>query len=79
MAVEGESMAEARVLRWPQVQRLVGLSKSTVWRMEREGNFPRRRQLAVRAVGWDARELEKWVETRKKGALAQPEELRHGG
>ncbi len=79
MAAESEAQAETRVLRWPQVKRLVGLSKSTVWRMERGGKFPRRRQLAVRAVGWDAREVEKWMETRRKGAMAQPAELRHGG
>lgn len=77
MAASSEPMAETRVLRWPQVQRLVGLSKSTVWRMERDGNFPRRRQLAVRAVGWDAREVENWMDTRKKGGMAQPKELRH--
>ncbi len=79
MARGSEGQAETRVLRWPQVKRLVGLSKSTVWRMERGGSFPRRRQLAVRAVGWDASEIEKWMETRKKGALAQPQELHRGG
>ena len=39
-------------LRLPEVLRLVGLCKSTVYRLEAAGLFPRRRKIGPRAVGW---------------------------
>lgn len=59
-----------RLLRWSQVQQMVGLSKSTIWRMEREGQFPRRRLIGQRAVGWYTDEVQKWL------SKARPETVR---
>lgn len=53
--------AEA-VIRWPMLKELISLSKSTVWRLEREGRFPRRRRLGMRAVGWLASEVQEWMQ-----------------
>ena len=50
-----------KFLREPQVARLTGLSKSTRWRLERLGVFPKRRQLSMKAVGWLASEIEDWI------------------
>lgn len=51
-------------LRWPTVQEVSGLSRPTVWRMERDNRFPRRRQLSANSVGWLKSEVDAWVETR---------------
>lgn len=51
-------------LREPQVFNLTKLSKSTRWRLERAGKFPRRRQLSKKAVGWLSYEVDEWVKSR---------------
>ena len=53
-----------QILREPQVSVLTGLSRSTRWRLEREGKFPQKRQLSAKSVGWLASEVEEWVRTR---------------
>lgn len=55
---------QCQILREPQVSVLTGLSKSTRWRLEREGKFPQKRQLSAKSVGWLASEVEEWVRTR---------------
>jgi len=53
-------------LREPQVNSLTGLSKSTRWRLERAGRFPRRRRLSTRSVGWLTKEIYDWLLSRKE-------------
>ncbi|EKE00852.1 MAG: phage transcriptional regulator, AlpA [uncultured bacterium] len=53
-----------KFLREPQVSALTGLSKSTRWRLEKDGRFPRKRQLSAKSVGWLAPEIEEWIQTR---------------
>jgi prophage regulatory protein len=53
-----------KFLREPQVYALTGLSKSTRWRLEKEGRFPKKRQLSAKSVGWLAQEIEEWIQTR---------------
>jgi len=50
-----------KYLREAQVAALTGLSKSTRWRLEKLGAFPKRRQLSMKAVDWLASEIEDWA------------------
>lgn len=50
-----------RLLRLPQVRQVVGLSRSEIYRLVALNQFPRNVRLGVRAVGWDADEVEAWV------------------
>lgn len=52
------------VWRWPTVQQVSGLSRTTAWRLEKEGKFPCRRQLSANAVGWLKTEVEAWILSR---------------
>jgi len=52
------------ILRFPEVKALSGLSRSTIWRLEREGLFPRRVQLSPNAVGWKKSDISQWLESR---------------
>lgn len=52
------------VWRWPTVQHVSGLSRTTAWRLERNGDFPRRRKISANAVGWLKSEIEAWVLSR---------------
>lgn len=44
---------------------ITGLSKTTCWRLERSGDFPKRIQLSAGAVGYRTSELLAWVESRQ--------------
>ena len=47
-----------------QAAQFVSLSVSTLEKLLREGQFPRRRLLAGRRTGYLVRELEEWLESR---------------
>ncbi len=61
-------------LRWPRVRQFTGLSRSTVWRLEKNGQFPARRKLSANSVGWSLIELQAWMQSRSAAtALAASE------
>ena len=49
------------IIRSDGVQKLTGLSRSTLWRLERSKRFPRRFQVGDRAVGWLDSEVQDWI------------------
>jgi len=49
-------------LNWKQVQVLTGgKSRSTIWRWEKTGIFPRRRQLGPNSVAWLESDIQSWM------------------
>jgi len=52
------------ILRFPELRAMCGLSRSTIWRLEREGSFPKRVQLSPNAVGWSRNSVSQWLESR---------------
>jgi prophage regulatory protein len=60
-----------KILREPEVAAMTGTSRTTRWRLERRGLFPRRRLIADRAIGWFLEEIEAWMRDRPSlGALS---------
>lgn len=57
--------AKADILCRAEVTRMIGLSSSTLWRMEHDGRFPARIQLGPRRVGWRRAEVEAWLAERR--------------
>jgi prophage regulatory protein len=53
-----------RFIREPECREITGLSRSTRWRLERNGKFPRRRRISVGTTGWLASEIAFWVRER---------------
>ncbi|MDP7559825.1 MAG: AlpA family phage regulatory protein [Planctomycetota bacterium] len=53
-----------RLLRLPDVLARVPYSRSHLWRMEREGTFPRRIKLGANRVAWAADEIQEWITSR---------------
>lgn len=53
-----------RLLRPRVVCERTGLSRSTLWRLERRGAFPRHRQISTNAVGWLEEEVNAWIRAR---------------
>ena len=50
-----------RFLRFKEVGLMRGLSRTTIWRMQREGKFPARRHIGPNAVRWLAEDVEEWI------------------
>ncbi len=53
-----------KILRAPEVVARVGLSRVSIWRREKAGEFPARRRLGPNAVGWVEAEITAWIEAR---------------
>ena len=53
-----------RFIRFAGVRDRTGLSRSTIWRLERRGVFPKHRRLSANAVGWLEPEIDEWVRSR---------------
>ncbi|MBL3703214.1 AlpA family phage regulatory protein [Sulfitobacter sp. BDSS02] len=53
-----------RILRRPEVEHLVGLSRSTLYAMILDGSFPKPVKLSKRAVGWPETVVRDWLASR---------------
>lgn len=53
-----------RFVREAERRALTGLSRTTVWRLERQGLFPKRRRVAKNAVAWLETEIRQWMASR---------------
>jgi prophage regulatory protein len=58
-----------RILRSKEVCARCGLSRVTIWRMERAGRFPKRRYLTTQLVGWLEHEIDDWILSRSHRRL----------
>ncbi len=55
-----------RAMRFGEVRGITGLSRTTVWRLERAGKFPPRRRLSTSSVGWIDTEVLDWLGSREQ-------------
>jgi prophage regulatory protein len=60
-----------RIIREANCRAITGLSRSTRYRLEKLGQFPRRRQLSPNTIGWVLAEIEEWAGSRRSTA-SQP-------
>jgi prophage regulatory protein len=58
-------MTVDKYLRIKQVAELVGLSRATIYNMEKAGTFPKKTPLGERAVAWRESEITAWMESRQ--------------
>ena len=60
-----------KIIRLPEVQEMVGLSRPSIYRRISTGDFPATISLGDRAVGWLQSDIELWLDKRiaaSKGA-----------
>ena len=50
-----------KLLRFPMVRERTGLSRSTIWRLERQGDFPKHRRISANVVAWVEEEVMNWI------------------
>ncbi|PLW82521.1 hypothetical protein CWI75_12285 [Kineobactrum sediminis] len=59
------SHQQDRLLRWPEVQSMTGISRTTAWRLEKRCQFPRSLQISTRTVAWRATDIQAFIASRQ--------------
>jgi prophage regulatory protein len=65
-AAPGNTVAEPtttpiRLIRRPEVVRVVGLQRAAIYALMREGRFPQAVRITARSVGWIESEIQAWL------------------
>lgn len=58
-----------RILRWKEVAARVGLSRTTVWRLAKSGQFPAAVKLTGSATGWKESSISDWLASRQSSTV----------
>jgi prophage regulatory protein len=61
---QGAANMAPQILRLPQVKARTGLSRSTVYAMMRDGQFPLSIRLGARSIGWSDLDVDAWIAAR---------------
>ena len=56
---------QEQIVRPRNLPAITGLSRTTTWRLERAGDFPKRVKLSAGAVGYRLSEVMAWLEARQ--------------
>jgi prophage regulatory protein len=59
-----------RTIRRTELRQIVPLADSTIYELERRGDFPQRFFLTARCVVWDLAEVEAWLRSRRQSGGA---------
>ena len=59
-------MENTIMLRRTEVERICGLSRSTIYRLLKEGQFIQPIKIGPRAVRWSSQEIYDWISTRPR-------------
>ncbi|MHA7685553.1 helix-turn-helix transcriptional regulator [Cupriavidus sp. PET2-C1] len=65
---KSKSLPFRRTIRRQELRQIIPLAETTIYEMERRGEFPRRFNLTPRCVVWDLDEVQAWIEVRKQAS-----------
>jgi prophage regulatory protein len=54
-----------RIVREPECERITGLERTTRYRLEQRGEFPKRIRLSANAIGWRLSDIHEWLMSRE--------------
>lgn len=60
------TLPRLEVLRLPDVCRITGLCRSSIYQLEADQRFPRRIKVGARSVGWIDQEVQEWLAARAR-------------
>lgn len=55
-----------KIIRPTQLAKLLGVSKTTLWRLEKSSELPERYSISERIVGWKESDIKEWLESKKE-------------
>lgn len=58
---EDHPPVSGRLLSWPAVREKVGISRTTAWRLQNRGAFPRPVEISAGRVGWREEDIDAWA------------------
>jgi prophage regulatory protein len=64
LQIEMPVMPPLKLLRFPAVHERTGLSRSTIWRLEHRGQFPKHRSISANVVAWVEGEVAAWIQAK---------------
>ena len=64
MATQAQNERPRKLIRRPAVEEMTGLGRSEIYDRMRRGIFPTPIRIGKRAVAWDSREVDDWIEHR---------------
>ncbi|WP_413894092.1 helix-turn-helix transcriptional regulator [Candidatus Skiveiella danica] len=70
-AVPTDPKGLRRIIRRNELRQIVPLADSTIYELERRGEFPQRFFLTARCVVWDLAEVEAWLRSRRQPGGAE--------
>ena len=54
-----------KLLRWPAVAKLTGISRTTAWRLEKVNQFPNRVRVSAGITAWKESEIREFIDSRE--------------
>lgn len=55
-----------KLLRYEDMKRIFGISRSSLYRWEKEGDFPKRVQMGANSIAWKQEDVMEWINKRMK-------------
>lgn len=55
-----------KIIRTKELSEMLSISRSTIYRLRRKGDFPEPIQLKTKIIGWEVKSIEGWLESLKK-------------
>ena len=68
--IEKLALLLLKLLRFTDVRERTGLSRSTVWRLERRGAFPKHVKVSANIVAWLEEDVVEWIRSKTRGLVA---------
>lgn len=59
-----EPLLSRHILRISEVEKRTGYKRCYIYRLIKKGLFPNQSRIGVRAVGWDSKEIDQWIDER---------------
>src|SRR5688572_16465644 len=72
-AIRDDDRALDGLARFPEAHSITSLSRSQIFKLERDGKFPKRVQLSGGAVAWRRSELKAWLDSLPRRELGKRE------
>jgi prophage regulatory protein len=70
----GENAMHDTVIKIAEVSYQTGLSRATIYREIKAGNFPKQLQLSPQRVGWLQCEIDAWKSARRRGPIIKTDQ-----
>lgn len=59
------SMSSTQLIRRPEVEKMLSISCTTIYRLMSEGKFPKPVRIGDKAIAWRLSDIEAWIEARQ--------------